>query len=223
MAKKKNASHEDSHKLVDIGEKTLKACLIKQTKKPTVAEIKKREDLKKKEESASAQELVKSVPQKIVDILLPVLHLLRTEIADQVLLDSAIQNFDVKSHGLLTEYIKNIVVIQDSVDSIKTKLDVRLDEFVKNDVDHKKHMISCLEKLHANQLEIVASLGSIGPVVLTNNNSLLSPSTIPTHHINRPPNPEGPPQGPPPVYNPSDPTITPHRPRSAPLPRSTSE
>ena len=67
---------------------------------------------KKKEESASAQELVKSVPQKIVDILLPVLHLLRTEIADQVLLDSAIQNFDVKSHGLLTEYIKNIVVIQ---------------------------------------------------------------------------------------------------------------
>ena len=210
MAKKKKASHEDSHKLVDIGEKTLKACLIKQTKKPTVAEIKKREDLKKKEESASAQELVKSVPQKIVDILLPVLHLLRTEIADQVLLDSAIQNFDVKSHGLLTEYIKNIVVIQDSVDSIKTKLDVRLDEFVKNDVDHKKHMISCLEKLHANQLEIVASLGSIGPVVLTNNNPLLSPSTIPTHQTNRPPNPEGPPQGPPPftthLTQPSPPT-----------------
>ena len=101
------------------------------------------------------------VTRKIINAILPPLHLIRSEVADGELVDSLAKNFEVKTHSLYKNFMEGIGTLKDAIDNSDTKVIDRVDGLQRNNTTFHNHVTQSLNILANNQREIVGMMGQV--------------------------------------------------------------
>ena len=99
------------------------------------------------------------VTRKIINAILPPLHLIRSEVVDGELVDSLAKNFEIKTHSLYKNFMEGIGTLKDVIDKSDTKVVNRVDGLQRNNTTFHNHVTQSLNILANNQREIVGMVG----------------------------------------------------------------
>ena len=97
----------------------------------------------------------KDIAQKVINAIIPALHLVRSDIANNELLESLVANSEAKAHALHKNYLGAIAGLRESMADSKTEMDARIDVSEKNYRAFHGNVIQSLTTIANNQQEIV--------------------------------------------------------------------
>ena len=97
----------------------------------------------------------KDIAQKVINALMPALHLVRSDIANGELLEALVANSEAKAHALHKNYMEAIAGLRESMADSKTRVDARIDVSEINYKAFHGHVLQSLSTIANNQQAIV--------------------------------------------------------------------
>ena len=97
----------------------------------------------------------KDIAQKVINAVIPALHLVRSDIANGELLEALVANSEAKSHALHKNYMEAIAGLRESMADSKTRVDARIDVSEMNYRAFHENVLQSLATIANNQQAIV--------------------------------------------------------------------